>query len=63
MFPNDKDVAILKRRERAILRATGGVKLMNRKNIGKLMAMLGLTVNKKGSKSTEMVWACVINSR
>ena len=38
---NDKEVAILRRREKGMLRATSGVKLVYGKNSGELMTMLG----------------------
>jgi len=42
---NEKEVAILRRTERALLRAMCGVKLMDRKSTKDLMNMLGLTAS------------------
>jgi len=42
---NEKEVAILRRTESAMLRAMCGVKLMDRKNTKDLMNMLGLTAS------------------
>jgi len=43
--PNEKEVAIRRRMERAMLRAMCGVKLMDRKSTKDLMNMLGLTAS------------------
>ena len=54
---NEKEVAILRRTERAMLRAMCGVKLMDRKNSNELMAMLGLTVSiEMAAKTNALRW-------
>ena len=53
---NDKEV-ILRRTEKAMLRVMCGVKLMDRKNTGELMAMLGLIVSMEmAAKANALRW-------
>ena len=53
----EKELAILRKTERAMIRTISGVKLMERKNIDDLMDMLGLdeTMNKK-AKDNGVRW-------
>jgi len=54
---NEKEVAILRRRERTMLRAMCGVKLMDRKSTKDLMNMLGLTASiKMTAKTNALRW-------
>ena len=56
---NNKEVAILRRTERAMLRVMSGsgMKVMGRKNTSELMALLGLIVSTKmAAKENALRW-------
>ena len=50
---NDKEVAILRRTEKALLRAKRRVRLKNRKNTSELITMLGLTASMEMAVETD----------
>ena len=57
----ENEIAILRRTERAMVRATCGVKLVEKKRIEDLMEMLGLKDSGSDGKGewSDMVWSCV----
>ena len=60
----EKEMAILKRTERAMIRAMCGVKLLDRRNSEELMNMLCIKESlDRMAKASSVVWSCFEETR